>query len=126
MSTSRSLTTDSQVQTLFAEFLSGYWSERTRANYVFILTGWFTWCTRHGHDPIVDADPTVLESWVGELRARGYAPNTIVGRVSAVSAFYRWCVREQVVTRNPVEAIRRPGRPSESSTVSLTRHELTD
>jgi hypothetical protein len=32
MSTSRSVTTDSQVQTLFAEFLSGYWSEHTPAN----------------------------------------------------------------------------------------------
>jgi site-specific recombinase XerC len=34
--------------------------------------------------------------------------------VSAVSAFYRWCVREQLLDRNPVEAIRRPARPGES------------
>ncbi len=46
--------------------------------------------------------------------------------MSAVSAFYRWCVREQLTDRNPVETIRRPRRPAESSTASLTRHQLTD
>jgi integrase len=52
--------------------------------------------------------------------------NTIAGRVSAVSAFYRWCIREQLIDRNPIDAIRRPARPTVSTTVSLTRHELTD
>jgi integrase len=35
-------------------------------------------------------------------------------------------VREQLVVRNPVELTRRPPRPTESSTASLTRHQLTD
>lgn len=43
-----------------------------------------------------------------------------------MSAIYRWCVREQLLDRNPVEAVRRPARPSESATASLTRHQLTD
>ncbi len=30
------------------------------------------------------------------------------------------------MVRNPVELIRRPSRPTESSTASLTRHQLTD
>lgn len=46
--------------------------------------------------------------------------------MSAVSAFYRWCVRQQLCHRNPVDVIRRPRRPAESATASLTRHELTD
>lgn len=60
------------------------------------------------------------------LQAGGHAANTIAGRVSAVSAFYRWCVREQLCHCNPVDMIRRPRRPTESATASLTRHELTD
>lgn len=107
-------------------FLTGYWSQRTRANYAFILSGWFAWCAGEGHDPLRDADPRVIERWITGMQARAYAANTIAARVSAVSAFYRWCVREQILDRNPIEAIRRPSRPIESSTSSLTRHELTD
>ncbi len=111
---------------LLEQFLTGYWSARTRANYAFIIGRWFTWCAGHGHDPMRDADPRVLERWVTDMQLRPYAANTIAARVSAVSAFYRWCVREQLLNRNPVEVIRRPARPSQSATASLTRHQLTD
>jgi integrase/recombinase XerD len=111
---------------LLQQFLTGYWSARTRANYTFVLGGWFAWCTSHHRDPMHDADPRVLERWITDMQQRPYAANTIAARVSAVSAFYRWCVREQLLDRNPVEAIRRPARPGESATASLTRHQLTD
>lgn len=107
-------------------FLGGYWSARTRLNYAFILDGWLRWCTVHEHDVLHEVDPRVIESWIAGMQARGYAANTVAGRVSAVSAFYGWCVREQLIGRNPVDAVRRPRRPSESSAASLTRHELTD
>jgi integrase/recombinase XerD len=111
---------------LLEQFLTGYWSARTRANYSFIIGGWFTWCADRAHDPLHDADPRVLERWITDMQQRPYAANTTAARVSAVSAFYRWCVREQLLNRNPVEAIRRPARPGESATASLTRHQLTD
>ena len=107
-------------------FLAGYWTRRTRDNYRFILIRWLDWCHEHGYDPVGGADAAALEAFIAELKTAGFAPNTIVGRVSAISAFYRCCVREQLVVRNPVELIRRPRRPAESSTASLTRHQLTD
>jgi site-specific recombinase XerD len=107
-------------------FLAGYWTTRTRDNYRFIPTRWLDWCHTHGYDPVGGADAAALESFIAELKTAGYAPNTIVGRVSAVSAFYRWCVRERLTDRNPVELIRRPSRPPESATASLTHHQLTD
>jgi integrase/recombinase XerD len=73
-----------------------------------------------------DIRPRVIEAWIADLHQHGYTANTIAGRVSAVSASYRWCVREQRIDRNPIDAVRRPRRPNESTTVSLTRHELTD
>jgi len=103
-------------------FLASYWTTRTRANYRFILTRWLDWCHTHGRDPLGGADAAALETFIVELKTAGYAPNTVVGRVSAISAFYRWCVRERLADRNPVELIRRPARPVESSTASLTRH----
>jgi site-specific recombinase XerD len=114
------------VDDVLLEFLSGYWSRRTRANYAFIVRGWFTWCATHRHDPMRDIGPRVIEAWIADLQQRGYAANTIAGCISAVSAFYRWRVREQRIDRNPMDAVRRPRRPNESTTVSLTRHELTD
>jgi integrase/recombinase XerD len=107
-------------------FLASYWTTRTRDNYRFILTRWLDWCHTHGYDPVGGADAVALETFIAELKTAGYAPNTIVGRISAVSAFYRWCVRERLTDRNPVETIRRPARPTESATASLTRHQLTD
>ena len=107
-------------------FLAGYRSARTRANYAFILAGWIDWCIVHHTDVLREVDPRVIEAWIADLQGRRYAANTIAGRISAVSAFYRWCVREQLLVRNPVDAVRRPHRPAESSTASLTRHELTD
>jgi site-specific recombinase XerD len=93
---------------LLQQFLTGYWSARTRANYAFIIGGWFTWCADRAHDPLRDADPRVLERWITDMQQRPYAANTIAARVSAVSAFYRWCVREQLLDRNPVVALAAP------------------
>ena len=121
-------TTEARVTSfeVLERFLGSYWTTRTRANYRFILTRWLDWCHDHGYDPVGGADAAALETFIAELKTAGYAPNTIVGRISAISAFYRWCVREQLVNRNPVETIRRPSRPTESATASLTRHQLTD
>jgi hypothetical protein len=107
-------------------FLAGYWMLRTRANYRFTLTRWLDWCHQHRLDPVGGVDAAALEAFIAGLKTAGYAPNTTVGRVSALSAFSRWCVREQVVARNPVELIRRPSRPTESANASLTRQQLTD
>jgi site-specific recombinase XerD len=99
------------AQELMEPFLAGYWSQRTRTNYAFILVGYLQWCTAQRIDALRDIAPGVVERWITALRARSYAPNTIAGRVSAVSAFYRWCVREQLINRNPIDAIRRPAGP---------------
>jgi integrase/recombinase XerD len=106
-------------------FLAGCWCARTRGNYRFILAGWAGWCDPHGHD-VLAVDAAVLEALVASMKTADSAPNTIGGRVSTVSAFYRWAVREQPMMRKPVELIGRPRRPTDSSTASLTRHQLTD
>jgi site-specific recombinase XerD len=67
-----------------------------------------------------------LETFIAELKATGYAPNTIVGRISAISTFYRGCAREKLVVRNPVELMRRPSSLADSATAVSARHPLTD
>lgn len=65
-------------------FLAGYWTPRTRDNYRFILTRWLNWCHEHRLEPVGGVDATALETFIAELKTAGYAPNTIVGRVSAI------------------------------------------
>jgi hypothetical protein len=83
MDTTEARATASKV---LERFLAGYWTPRTRANYQFILTRWLEWCHANSHDPLGGAGAAALESFIAELKTGGYAPNTIVGRVSAISA----------------------------------------
>jgi len=113
-------------------FLTGYWSQRRRTNYAFILDGWFAWCAVHHHDPLREADPRVVERWIIDLQTRRDAANTVAGRVSAVSAFYRWRVRERLIDRNrrrhpPSRRADRVhhGEPDPSSANRLARHRRT-
>lgn len=46
---------------LLEVFLAGYWSQRTGANYAFILGGWFAWCAGHVH--ATTARSGLLASW---------------------------------------------------------------
>lgn len=62
-------------------FLTGYWSQRTRGNYAFILGAWFAWCAGDGHDPLRDADPRVVERWITDMQQRPYAANTTAARL---------------------------------------------
>ena len=73
------------VGEVVAESSGGYWCARTRANYAFILKGWFAWCTTHDCDRTSDVDPRVLEAWIRQLQVRGYAANTIAGRCGRVA-----------------------------------------
>ena len=63
---------------LLEQFLTGYWSVRTRANYRFIIGGWFAWCASDGHHPLGDADPRMIERWITSMQQRPYAANTAV------------------------------------------------
>jgi hypothetical protein len=51
---------------LLEQFLTGYWSARTRANYVFIIGGCCTWCVERAHDAFAIID-VVTRSWIGYL-----------------------------------------------------------
>ena len=76
------------AQELLGPFLAGYWPQRTRTNYAFILAGYLQWCTAQRLDALRDVAPGVVESWIATLRGRCYAPNTHrgarVGRVGVL------------------------------------------
>ncbi|HVM14459.1 MAG TPA: hypothetical protein VM287_09030 [Egibacteraceae bacterium] len=59
------------VPPMVEQFLTGYWSARTRANYRFILGAYFTWCAGVEQDLLGDADPGVVERWITDMQHVG-------------------------------------------------------
>lgn len=105
-----------------AGFLAGY-SGQTRAGYTIDLRGWWRFCELHGLD-VWDAKRAHLELYIRSLEDHGYARSTIGRRISTVATYYRWCVEEELLDRNPAAHVRRPKVDQESTTLGLDRSEL--
>ncbi len=57
------------------------------------------------------ADVNNIRRWLAKCRDKGLAPTTLSRRLSAVKSFYRFLLREGIVTSNPAEGIRSPKSP---------------
>lgn len=105
-----------------AGFLAGY-TDTTRAGYTIDLRGWWRFCELNGLDIFAARRPH-LELYIRSLEAHGYARSTIARRLSTVATYYRWCVEEEYLDRNPASHVRRPKVDQESTTLGLDRQEL--
>jgi integrase/recombinase XerD len=66
---------------------------------------WLPWCTAAGLDPLGTVRAAHLLAWLAQLADAADAEPTRARRLSNVSAWYRWLLREEVVIRNPVELL---------------------
>lgn len=116
-----------------AGFLASY-SGTTRVGYTHDLKRWFMFCEKHKVIPL-EAHRTHIEVYVRTLEEgviadgedkghKPYARSTIGRRLSTVSAFYRWCLQEELILKNPALYVRRPKIDQESTTLGLDRGEL--
>jgi site-specific recombinase XerD len=110
------------VQVALAGFLAGY-SGNTRLAYQQDLRQFASWC--HSQDlELLAARRIHVELFARWLEHRGAARATIGRRLSTVTGFYRYCVEEELLTRNPTANIRRPRLRQESTMNGLDRNEL--
>lgn len=113
---------------LAAAFLLRY-PVRTRTSYGSDLRIWAQWCADLGVHPLA-AEPHHVDSWVQAQRVqatrlgRPTSPASLARRLSTLAAFYRHGVTLGVLTRSPVDGVRRPRVADESSTSGLTLDEL--
>jgi integrase/recombinase XerD len=105
-----------------AGFLAGY-KGTTRTGYTIDLKAWWTFCETHGL-PVLEVKRAHLELYVRAMEERPYARATIGRRLSTVASYYKWCLEEEVVDRNPAAHVRRPRVSQESTTLGLDRGEL--
>ena len=104
-------------------FLLGY-SNHTRRAYAGDLKAFFGWCAEHGTDPLSATRAHIdgfarQSSEIDELSSA-----TVARRLTAVSGFFSYAVSEELLTRNPVLAVRRPKVGGDSTSTGLDKDEL--
>lgn len=115
---------------LAAAWLIGH-PKNTATAYRRDLQAWATWCAGLDVHPLA-AERHHVDLWVRHLTGtpqpstgRPASPATVARRLSALSGFYDFGVRDaQVLTHSPVASVRRPRVSDESAAVGLTADEL--
>lgn len=137
MSADESLVTTRQVDDVALRNAVSLWADATtdggserypdlRRDKTQDVISFFRFIGRHPADVL----PADVQSWREELEARGLKPNTIYSRVSRLSSFYRWAMKDPVLGQyiriNPA-LLARPKCPrpyQTGSTKSLTDDEM--
>lgn len=89
-----------RIAGLAAMFVQGRRSEHTRRAYVQHLNTWIDWCATTGVD-LLEARHAHVSLWLAHRAEVGDSDSTRAARLAAISSWYRWMEREEVVTRNP-------------------------
>lgn len=94
---------EDELLRLRAEWLVGYKSENTRKAYARGFELWLNYCAASQLHPLRNVRRPHVEAWMRAQESSDPPPaeSTISTRVAAVSAFYSWCVQQDVVHRNP-------------------------
>lgn len=111
------------------DFLIGY-SGRTAETYADTMKLFFAWVDDQGESDdgritVFDVDRTTMNEYRAHCEERGLAPATLARYISIISAFYEYCLDEEIILANPARRINRPRVSGESSTNGLTREEAT-
>jgi integrase/recombinase XerD len=119
------LSRDEQVALLIEVFARTRKSPHTQIAYRRDLGEWTRWCSDVHLDPLGDdVVGSHIEAWITSQREDTPPPaeSTIARRLSSVSSWYRWLVRDRRVPRNPAEGVDRPEvDQDESTTLGLSR-----
>jgi len=115
---------------LVAAFLVGY-PDATAKAYLGDLKTWAAWCADRGVHPFA-ARRHHVDTWVKHLgrdpqvtTGRPAAPATIARRLSCLSKFYDYGMREvELIEYSPVANVRRPKVSEDSPTIGLAAAEL--
>lgn len=89
-----------RVRALATAFVDTRRSPETRRKYAEHLARWLVWCVSEGVDPL-DARHAHVSAWLTDLQGRGDSDSTRAARLAAVGSWYRWLLREEMVSRNP-------------------------
>jgi integrase/recombinase XerD len=104
-------------QMLLERWLDHVWMERglgdhTLAGYRSDLEQCALWLAEQ-RSALLQADRIRLLEWLADMMQRGLSARSVARKMSALRGFYRWALRENLITEDPTLLISRPkiGRP---------------
>ncbi len=105
-----------------AGFLAGY-RGLTREAYTLDLRQFTAWCRTRSF-PLFSVRRAGIETFAGELEARGRARATVTRRLCTIAGFCKYAVEEELLDHSPAAHVRRPRLDQESRATALDRNEL--
>jgi site-specific recombinase XerD len=117
---------EQRIAALAAMFIRGRRSENTRLMYARHLQTWTEWCAANSVE-VLDARHAHISLWLAHRGEAGDTESTRAARLSAVSSWYRWLEREDVVSRNPAMLLpeeRPKANPARTPALSSRQAEL--
>jgi integrase/recombinase XerC len=83
-------------------------SPYTVRNYTTDLLDFFQFIKDRGSDSLREVDKHVLRDYLSFLMEQGLVKASIARKLSAIRSFYRYLVREEILTANPVQEASSP------------------
>ncbi len=76
-------------------------SQYTVRNYTQDLLEFFQYVSETGVGTLKNVDKQILRNYLGHLIERGFAKSSIARKLSAIRSFYRFLMREELITASP-------------------------
>src|SRR3989304_1370065 len=94
------------MQEVYNKYIAYLEAERnvsayTVRNYTNDLMEFFTFVRGKGITTLKDVNKLTLRSYLAHLMERGYAKSSIARKLSAVRSFYRYLMREEMISASP-------------------------
>ncbi len=101
------------MQEVFNKYISYLQVERnvspyTVRNYTTDLLGFFQFLRTRGISSLEEIDKRVLRDYLSHLMAQGFAKGSIARKLSAIRSFYRYLLREKVISTSPLATTSSP------------------
>ena len=118
------------MQEVFNKYITYLEVERnaspyTVRNYTSDLLGFFQFLKEKGIDSLREVDKNVLRDYLRHLMEQGLVKASIARKLSAIRSFYRYLIREEIISTSPVATTSSPKLdkrlPSFLTTDEMTR-----
>ena len=118
------------MQEVFNKYITYLEVERnaspyTVRNYTSDLLGFFQFLKEKGVDSLKEVDKNVLRDYLRHLMEQGLVKASIARKLSAIRSFYRYLIREEIISTSPVATTSSPKLdkrlPSFLTTDEMTR-----
>jgi site-specific recombinase XerD len=115
-------TAATRVEVVIGAWLASFSSSATRDAYRRDVRGFLAFLDGHGLD-LLAVTRQVVDAFARTLEAEGKAPATVARRLSALASLFTYLVDEGLLASSPVERVKRPKVPNESTRLGLDRAE---